>query len=355
MPIVFETPGHIDIRAFTVFGLHAKPNTESPIGKFGSGLKNAIAVLLRHDIQVQLFIGETEYVFFKERTSFRGEEFQSIRMRMRKGLTSRWRSQELPYTTSFAKHWELWQAFREIESNTRDEGGTSWHHTDAMKTWPSSDKTTIVIDDPRFTEVYLDKDKVFLPNALTQRTTSQSLEIFKGLSHHVYWRGIRVYDLEVPTLYTYNILRNITLTEDRTMKYIFELHDTLAEYIARSQDKEYIDAVLNADSTRHYEGRVNFEYSYVAPSALFMETIKERKKKSLPIPATIATYYERHAPIPAETRTSVLQDELNYFVGSTKDLRLKRLLRHLQLCEIKEPTPFVRDEEPVDIVPDTIF
>ena len=79
--VVFKTPGLIDIRAFTVMGLSSKPNSDSPIGKFGTGLKMAIAVLVRNGIPVTLWIGRTKYTFRKKRIKFRGEEtFEQILM-----------------------------------------------------------------------------------------------------------------------------------------------------------------------------------------------------------------------------------------------------------------------------------
>ena len=37
--IVHRTPGLLDPQAITVMGLSAKPNSTSPIGQFGTGLK----------------------------------------------------------------------------------------------------------------------------------------------------------------------------------------------------------------------------------------------------------------------------------------------------------------------------
>ena len=57
MPIVHSTPGLIDLRAFTTFGVNSKPNSKNPIGYFGTGLKYAVAVLARHKCPVTVWIG----------------------------------------------------------------------------------------------------------------------------------------------------------------------------------------------------------------------------------------------------------------------------------------------------------
>src|SRR5690606_31422269 len=98
MSIVHVTPGLLDIRSITTFGLHAKPGTNTPIGKFGTGLKYAIATLLRLGCKVQLFIGEVEYEFFTKKNDFRGMEYHQVYMRKRKGVLAKWSSVELPFT-----------------------------------------------------------------------------------------------------------------------------------------------------------------------------------------------------------------------------------------------------------------
>jgi hypothetical protein len=44
--LVFRTPGVLDLRALTTFGMSSKPNSTSPIGIFGTGLKYAVAVMV---------------------------------------------------------------------------------------------------------------------------------------------------------------------------------------------------------------------------------------------------------------------------------------------------------------------
>jgi hypothetical protein len=62
--LVFETPGLIDLRAFTVMGFNAKPATENPIGYFGTGLKYAISVLCRLGTKPVVWIGQDKYTFY---------------------------------------------------------------------------------------------------------------------------------------------------------------------------------------------------------------------------------------------------------------------------------------------------
>jgi len=46
--ITFENDGEIDLRAISQFGINVKTG-DSPIGFFGTGLKYALAVLMREE------------------------------------------------------------------------------------------------------------------------------------------------------------------------------------------------------------------------------------------------------------------------------------------------------------------
>lgn len=81
--VVFETPGLMDIRAFTIMGLNVKPTTKNPIGYFGTGLKYAIAVLVRNGLRVRMYIGQTEYEFYLKTSKFRDQDFDFIMLRKR--------------------------------------------------------------------------------------------------------------------------------------------------------------------------------------------------------------------------------------------------------------------------------
>ena len=121
--IIHEPLGLIDLRAFTTFGINAKPNTNSPIGYFGPGLKYAIAVLVREGLKVTVWIGTEPHEFYCEPSNFRGKDFSLIRMRRQRGVTRKWMATDLPFTTELGKNWKLWMALRELHSNTLDENG----------------------------------------------------------------------------------------------------------------------------------------------------------------------------------------------------------------------------------------
>lgn len=347
MSIVHATPGLLDIRAITTFGLHAKPGTDSPIGKFGTGLKYAIATLLRLDCKVRLFIGEVEYEFFTKKDDFRGIEFQQVYMKKRKGLLAKWQSVELPFTTMHGKFWEAWQAFRELHSNTLDEGGETLS-TDLWTAEVFHDRTTFVVEGEAYEEAYRDRDKIFLPNALTKRDGDDKVQVFNEPSNHLYWRGIRVFDLEKPSVYTYNVLEDLTLTEDRTLKNIWDALFKIAAFVARSKDQSLINAVVSADAEKFFEGRIDFDYAYTAPSEQFREVVRKKKSRGHYVSPRALIYYDRYTPKPVVKDEPTLRSKIEqwaYEDGLPDEL--KELLQYLLKCNLED----LRQPASVDDIP----
>jgi len=337
MSIVHVTPGLLDIRSFTVLGLHAKPNTDKPIGKFGSGLKYAVATLTRLGCRVQVFIGGVEYEFYTKPADFRGVEFRQLMMRKRKGLLSKWTYTELPFTTEFGKFWKVWQAYRELESNTRDEGGQTYL-VESFSGVNADNMTAIVVTGEPYEEAYKSRDKVFLPQALTKREGDAEVEVFNEPSKHLYWRGIRIYDLDKPSIYTYNILANVDITEDRTLKYLFQAYQHIAAYVARSNDERMISAVVSAKD-EYFESKLDFDYAYTSPSAQFNEVIRKKRSRGGYVSSAALGYYTKYSPAPV-VETMSLRDRIDRWAYND-DIpeELQELLKYLLRCEINEPAP----------------
>lgn len=346
MSIVHSTPGLIDIRSFTTFGLHAKPNSTNPIGKFGTGLKYAVATLLRLGCKIRVFIGLTEYEFITVDDKFRDVDVKMCRMRKRTSILKKWSYEALPFTTEHGKFWEAWQAFREIESNTRDEGGTTSPNADpAVWYKPESNTTLIVVEGEEYERAFNDRDKIFLPNALTAREGDSKVQVFNEPSDHLYWRGVRVFDLEKPSIYTYNILEEMTLTEDRTLKYVWEAQSKIAAYVARSSDSKFINAVVSSDE-KFFENRLDFDYAGVSPGGVFNMVMEKKKFRGSYISPRALSYYGTYAPVVKVPATDVKSRirALAYEPGLPKEVL--DLLQYLLKCEIEEPSEDDKDEMP---------
>lgn len=304
--VCFITPTLLDIKAITTFGINAKPNSTSPIGFFGTGLKYAIAVLLRENCEIEINIGEDSCKFYTKAEEFRDKEFSFIYMTYFNDSTGKRKKLQLPFTTELGKNWTLWQAFRELYSNTIDENGSCVsYENDILEdlNLPSEDKTLISVTSEAFLEVFEDKDSVFLEDGLNT-FTSDIIQIIDRPSERIYYRSMRALDLEYETRFTYNILTSLSLTEDRTIKYSWEADKIIAHYIAvNCTDESIIEAVLSQEENT-YEGRLNFEDVYATSSGQFSRVYhklgKDIKNKS------VRGYYSSYGNgryIPTDNRT----------------------------------------------------
>lgn len=274
--VIFRTPGTLPLDAFTTFGVNVKPNTKSPFGYFGTGLKYAVAVILRHGGTFRVFIKGTEYEFYLHTKDFRGKDFQQVRMRKRKWGMSRWlKSDALPFTTELGKNWELWQAFRELESNTRDENGVtdilSWNsqneavHKHGDRYFPQTNGTDILVECDGFYESTMTHERayqgtvvhsqVFLqPEGREVVFESDRVVAYAGASDHIYYQGIRVYDLRNPSRLTYDFKPGqVQLSEDRSAKNIWDMQYWLSKDIQELQDETVINKLLRKDPGLWFE------------------------------------------------------------------------------------------------------
>ena len=273
MLIIFQNPGLIDLRAVQIMGLNAK-DSKNPIGQFGTGLKYAIAVLLRTGCKVSIFRGEDEYGFTTSKEEFRGKTFDFVKMQL---LCPAGHLENLGFTLELGKHWEPWMAIRELESNCRDEGGESFADADYQL---SPTATTIVVSGTSTETAYATLGDIFLQskplwaNAQLEVHRAQNPEQLKWL----YYRGVRVASLENPALYRYNILHPQMLTEDRTLRYSWTAVEALTQ-LGQCNNEEVLDVILNAEKT-NFEWQASFNENYLSDK--FIEATLALGTRALP-------------------------------------------------------------------------
>lgn len=280
MKTIFETPGSFDLHSIDTFGVNVKPNTSNPIGYFGTGLKYAIAVLLRQGAKLELYCNGDHYKFYLQALDFRGEGFQQVAYERQNAFLGMWAKAKLPFTTELGKNWELWQAFRELYANTLDEVGTVFT-TDVLD-WPRKNDlregyTYIVVDSLEFARVSEKKDTIFLNPSRDLIIDVKDGNVSQGKASNIYYRGMRAFDLpeKQHSLFTWNIIDPLELTEDRTIKDQYAMHAAVTDIVERSTDKAFIKQVLMAPKDT-FEHGLRFDYAYSA-SDQFKEVLKESK------------------------------------------------------------------------------
>jgi len=164
---------------------------------------------------------------------------------------------KLPYTTIYGRNWKAWMAFRELYSNTLDEGGETWElegeiDTDEMRSnqMGSSGQTFIVVHECEdFVQAYRDRASIFID--LDDRPVLAALpgvEVREGQTERLYYQGMRAKDVGKPALHTYNFTTAQDLTEDRQLAYEWQVRGTLANIIAATcEDEALIEKIITAD------------------------------------------------------------------------------------------------------------
>lgn len=209
MKVYFRTPELVSIDALTTLGVSVK-ESDNPIGFFGSGFKYALAWLLRnnHEIVIHRRAGGQALcpiTFSLKSTSIRGKDFDLIQLHEEPNPP-----RVLGFTTDLGPTWLAWQAYRELHSNTLDEGG----EIIPVHAWARSDETIIEVIGEDFFKAYLERDKIFLSGEPIWK--SKELAVHDAPSNKLYYRGVAAYTPGTTVPLTLNILRPMSLTEDRT-------------------------------------------------------------------------------------------------------------------------------------------
>ena len=301
MTIVHSTPGLLDLRAITTMGLSAKPSTANPIGMFGTGLKYSIATLMRVGAAVTLYIGLDRYEFATSTDDFRGTPFNRLRVRqLRHGLVkARWI--DLPYTTEYGKFWEPWMVFREMHSNTLDEGGSTYpvDVPNNLDDLAMPNTTTFIITLPEYDEAWDQRDEIFLPNGVRSEGFNK-IQVIKTETNNLYFRSLRVYKTDKPMLFTWNLLADMALTEDRTLASEYLARYEIACFILSSDDEDLIERVVTV-SKDYWEHDLDWP-TYLKPSAAFRAVMNRNPQYTN---AYLPGYYERYAERPPQDANTI--------------------------------------------------
>lgn len=259
--IIFENQGEIDLRAIKTFGVNSK-ETSNPFGYFGTGLKIAIGMLLRKGQAVTIQIGTETYNFGLRSARIRVDDFDIVTMN----------GEELGFTSQVGKDWELWQAYRELYCNAKDEGAGETQLSDSIPE-PTAGMTRVIVEGKAFAKVHAERGDFILSS--TPFISTENLDIHHGQSKYVFLQGIRIGSMAyggVSSTFTYNLKCKVDLTEDRTLKYQFQARRPIVVAILHSTDAEFIKQLLTTP-----EGVAEFDLDFCdgpTPGDTFLQVAK---------------------------------------------------------------------------------
>lgn len=272
--ILFRNPGLIPLDAVITMGVNVKVN-ENAIGHFGTGLKIAIASILRLGGKISIYRGRKEYRFYTKKKQVRGKEFEFVMMEG-SGLP-----QQLAMTTELGKNWRPWMVMRELESNCRDEAGTSFQ-AQSPSPFISNATTTVVVECAEVEEAWHKRHEYFITGEPIE--IHPRIEVYKGSSKAYFYRGIKVGEFQGSLPFTFNLTDDFTryLSEDRALGPYYAMQ-ALESHIPELKRADVIEALF--PDARHVNGEeesfifaLDFDQQYTSPSPAFFARMKYLNK-----------------------------------------------------------------------------
>lgn len=293
--VLFQNTGEIPVNAFKLLGASSKRGDASKIGFYGTGLKYAIALMLREDIKFKIYSGTKEVKITKRATKFLDQKIDVMVVN----------GEKTSITLDAGIDWEPWFAIREIYSNTMDESGEMKVNAEIE---PQVGATKIYID------LTSESLKDIFENWNNYFTTSRTIkEEFKGgnilpkLPSNAYYtvfrKGIRAYSNRDKSLFDYD-LKSLDINESRVAKYSWQTEQESSKLLAQSKldtIEKFIALGRNTETRDYMEWQNSFwEYTGSNFSMHWLTAINGRKL----IPNDFAGRYDH------TEQTLVLPDKL---------------------------------------------
>lgn len=317
--IYFSNPGAIDPDVIRFMGVSVK-NNSNPIGYFGTGLKYAIATLLRTGHKFSITTSYIHYEFTLQMRDIRGQTFEVIHMN----------DEPLPFTTELGKNWTVDNAFRELYSNAMDEGGK-------VSDKPLNGDTVIIVEpvgiiENSIVDSYYRRAEIFLHSEAKHHL--HGLEIHAGESQFAYYRGVQVYRLPKKTRFTYNVTSPMRLTEDRTLANLFDFKYKLETLLPMIPDESFCKKLIQypeGHETHFFESILDFELC-ADPSEEFLDAA-EKAVNDMNSNASSRKTVRSRRNISNYKNVQPTQDELNTIESACQMIRHLNAL--VSIAEIK--------------------
>jgi len=287
-------------------GDSVKRGNVNTIGQFDSGLKYAIALLLRHDVEISIHVeGEpivhetweeptTEsysFTTFVSQCGNTGKEKELIRVNCTRtphgGLPMNQYDMREPSSpedwtidTGFAKNlgynWELWMALRELYSNMVDEGGT----ISESPNYVGEDvvEGTIISlsfdEENAFTEVWNNKH-LYINESDVLYKLNEGIEVLANEEDYlrIYKRNILVHeDKDIPSRFAWNINFG-EIDERRLLRNVYEIEQTIANAVCTTTNRDFLEVIITPDFEVKENEFLSEAGSYYAVSNLVNEVV----------------------------------------------------------------------------------
>ena len=297
MIVCFCTDTEFNLEALTLFGVSAKLGP-SPIGRFGTGLKYALATLARAGARVKLKINDEWFKLSNTTKSLRDKHYEQLELL---SIPHTEYALPLPFSTDLGAHWELWMAYRELWSNTKDEGGQvglyeSWEEFSNGLLVDS--RTIIMVELEDFTQIAQDHGKYVLESA--PLWTRDGVEFHTNGGLFLAMGEIRVaneLDGRGPddAQFSYNLTGDWELTEDRTLVSEYQAKAAIAKAWLQCDDQTIVSSLYEREDSWEF-CQLDLDRSVDQISRVMLEKALARIKAKQALPYGLKQTLKRLQP-----------------------------------------------------------
>jgi hypothetical protein len=257
MKVHFVTPTKLSILDISSMGDSSKRGDDTTIGQFDSGLKYAIALLLRDNVKIKIDIhnnGELENTF-----TFGQKNIEDSQTGKDKNLITIFDINGVETVTGFAfnlgYNWKNWMSYREIMSNVLDEKGFAYDSTQ-WKQFPDSieyNGTNTVItlefdESNEFFEVWQNRH-LYMNFEEPLFKVSNSVECLENKENYlrIYKQNILVYeDKDRPSRFAWNIKFG-DIDERRILNNVYSVEQSISYAIQDTDNEEFLRTIITKD------------------------------------------------------------------------------------------------------------
>ena len=256
-----QSDGEINPIALSLMGASTKRENQNLIGRYGSGLKYAIAYFLRNNIPVTVFSGLNQITITVSPVLLGDQVFERISIN----------GEPTSITTDLGPDWEMWHAVRELYSNALDEpNGFAKFYEDSPEepftAFGTEGKTTWWIETTDHKELMENWKSYFSFGEQEIFSLKEGKNIFKilpapekgGLA--IFKNNVRVYyDPSKNAMFSYDF-SSIEINEMRMVADFFEVRTLVAKCILAAK-QDIIIAFLSRIQEDMFEAFLEFGHS----------------------------------------------------------------------------------------------
>lgn len=274
--------GEICKSAFVLMGASSKRDDDTKIGYFGTGIKYAIATLIRIGAPVMIYSGLDNIKIEKVSEEMRGKTYETLVIGGR----------QTSVTTEMGINWKPWQAIREIYCNAVDEDESNIMVVDAPDQgidflMGEEGKTVFYIGVTDEIKHVIDNwDDYFSNNRKDVVLDTPGFKVFYGRGKiSLYRKGIRCYDSEVDSIYDYD-LDDVAINEARIAESIYTVKRHIGKFWQERANSEMVRTLFDKCDKEKFEYGLEW-LRHNDFNAAWKEVIGDRKI----VPNSVAGYF----------------------------------------------------------------